>query len=111
MTPFWGFHGILSLSLAAAFKLNKAIAFAFSNISIPPLIPFIIFGSIKLGGAILGTSVKIDFDNIVENVHLLTQVKEYLVGSFALAVIVAVIFGLIGYLYLIFREKSKDEPI
>jgi len=71
----------------------------------------IIFGSIKLGGAILGTPVKIDFDNIVENVHLLTQVKEYLVGSFALAVIVAVIFGLIGYLYLIFREKSKNEPI
>jgi len=111
LTPFWGFHGILSLSLAAVFKLNKAIAFAFSNISIPPLIPFIIFGSIKLGGFILGTPVKIDFDNIVENVHLLTQVKEYLVGSFALAVIVAVIFGLIGYLYLIFREKSKNESV
>ena len=33
LTPFWGFHGILSLSLAAVFKLNKAIAFAFSNIT------------------------------------------------------------------------------
>lgn len=111
LTPFWGFHGILSLSLAAVFKLNKAIAFAFSNISIPPLIPFIIYGSLELGGLVFGTEIKIDFDNIVENVKLLTQVKEFLVGSFILATLASIVFGFTGYLYLIFRAKGKHEHI
>ncbi|WP_317039699.1 hypothetical protein [Flavobacterium degerlachei] len=31
-------------------KLNKAISFTFSNISFPPMIPFIIYGSLRLGG-------------------------------------------------------------
>ena len=111
LTPFWGFQGILSLSLAAVFKLNKAISFAFSNISIPPLIPFIIFGSIELGGFILGTDVKIDFDNIVENVKLLAQVKEFVVGSFALAALMSIVFGFTGFLYLTFRAKRTHEYI
>ncbi|MDC9723552.1 MAG: DUF2062 domain-containing protein [Urechidicola sp.] len=111
LTPFWGFHGILSLSLAAVFKLNKAIAFAFSNISIPPLIPFIIYGSLELGGLVFGTEIKLDFDNIVENVKLLKQVKEFLVGSFILATLGAIVFGTTGYLYLIFRAKNKHEHI
>ncbi len=111
LTPFWGFHGILSLSLAAVFKLNKAIAFAFSNVSIPPLIPFIIYGSLELGGLVFGTEIKIDFDNIVENVKLLKQVKEFLVGSFILATLASIIFGTTGYFYLIFRAKSNHEHI
>ena len=36
IAPFWGFQTILVLTLAAALKLNKLIAFVFSNISIPP---------------------------------------------------------------------------
>ncbi|MFK5878058.1 MAG: DUF2062 domain-containing protein [Flavobacteriaceae bacterium] len=111
LTPFWGFHGILSLSLAAIFKLNKAIAFGFSNISIPPLIPFIIYGSLELGGLVFGTEIKIDFDNIVENVKLLKQVKEFLVGSFILATLASIIFGTTGYLYLTFRAKRTHEYI
>ncbi len=111
LTPFWGFQGILSLSLAAVFKLNKAIAFAFSNISIPPLIPFIIYGSLELGGLVFGTEIKIDFDNIVENVKLLKQVKEFLVGSFILATLVSILFGTISYLYLTLRAKRMHEHI
>jgi hypothetical protein len=42
-SPLWGFHTIVVLFLAVVLKLNKAIAFAFSNVSVAPLIPFIIY--------------------------------------------------------------------
>jgi len=105
LTPFWGFHGILALSAAHALKLNKAVAFTFSNISIPPLIPFIIFGSIKIGGWLLGTTTRFNFQNLKENLKLLTNVKEYLLGSFVLAIIVSIIVGALSY--LIFKLKPK----
>src|SRR5690606_12662396 len=41
LSPFWGFPTVMVFFLAWVLRLNKLIAFAFSNISIPPLIPFI----------------------------------------------------------------------
>ena len=105
LTPLWGFHGILALSLAHFFKLNKAIAFTFSNISIPPLIPFIIFGSIKIGSWLLGTNATFDFQNLKENIKLLANIKEYLLGSVVLALIAAVLVG--SFSYIFFKLKSK----
>ncbi|MDX1720965.1 MAG: DUF2062 domain-containing protein, partial [Salegentibacter mishustinae] len=52
--PFWGLHTLLVFSLAALFKLNKVVAFLFSNISIPPLIPFIIYASYQAGSLLTG---------------------------------------------------------
>src|SRR5690606_15969568 len=45
LSPFWGFQTLIVLFLAFVFRLNKLISFAFSNVSIPPLIPFIIYAS------------------------------------------------------------------
>ncbi|UWX56673.1 DUF2062 domain-containing protein [Maribacter litopenaei] len=49
LSPFWGLHTILVLSLAILLKLNKPIAFAFSNVSLPPFIPFIVLASLQIG--------------------------------------------------------------
>lgn len=106
--PLWGLQTILVLTIAAVLKLNKVIAFAFSNISIPPLIPFIIFTSMKVGGWFLGTEVKIDLDNFSNNVELFTNVKEYIVGSFILALFTGIAFGLIGYITLKLIEKNRE---
>ena len=43
VSPFWGFHTVLALSLATVFKLNKFLSFVFSQVSIAPLAPFIPF--------------------------------------------------------------------
>jgi len=108
IAPFWGFQTILVFSLAAIFKLNKLIAFTFSNISIPPMMPFIIYGSLKLGQILIGLEKKesIDFDSISANINLLDNIKEYVVGSFALALIMALLFGLIGFIYLKIANKK-----
>lgn len=107
ISPFWGFQTILTLALAVVFKLNKAIAFAFSNISFPPLIPFIVYASYKMGNWIIGTEeISFDFDTITSNVKLLEHIKEYIVGSFALASISALFFGLLGYIFFKLRTKK-----
>ena len=106
-TPFWGFQGILTLALAAAFKLNKAIAFAFSNISIPPLIPVIIYASYKLGNWMLGTEeTSFDMENITFNIELLNNIKGYLVGSFIFGLLSALSFGSLGYMVLKLRADK-----
>ena len=107
-SPFWGFHGILAITLAAAFRLNKAIAFAFSNISIPPMIPVIIYASYKLGTWILGTEeVSFDMDNITANLKLLKGIEEYLVGSLILGFLSALILGSFSYIVLKLRANKQ----
>lgn len=110
IAPFWGFQTILVLFLAYIFKLNKVISFAFSNVSFPPFIPFIIFASLKIGSilvkseAVIFSSSNETFDTIKENLF------QYVVGSFIFATIMAVLFGFIGYILLtLFSSKRKKQ--
>lgn len=107
--PFWGFQTILVLFLAVFLKLNKAIAFAFSNISFPPFIPFIIYASLKIGSYFISSSkplilnTDMTFDDIQKNI------AQYLVGSFILATFMAVLFGLTSYLLLTLAGNLKHK--
>jgi len=111
LTPFFGFHAIIAVGLAVPLKLNKAITFAFSNISIPPMIPFIVIASVKIGNWILGTKTTFDFDNLAANIKLLANVKEYIIGSFVLAFISAITVGLTSYFIIKFRVKEVEKSI
>ncbi|MBF4471218.1 DUF2062 domain-containing protein [Flavobacterium sp. HJJ] len=107
--PFWGFQTILVLFLAVFLKLNKAIAFAFSNISFPPFIPFVIYASLKIGSYFVSSSkplilnTDMTFDDIQKNI------AQYLVGSFILATFMAVLFGLTSYLLLTLAGNLKHK--
>ena len=107
ISPFWGLHSILSIVMASVFKLNKIISFAFSNVSFPIFIPFILYGSLKIGGFILGRT-SLDFNQIDENFKIGTYLIQYVVGSFALAIIIALLFGIIGYISLQIFSKKKE---
>ncbi len=107
LSPFWGLHTLLVFGLAFLFKLNKAIAFAFSNISLPPFIPFILYFSVQMGVWITGEENFFDLENIMDNLVALKGLKTYLIGSFALATLVSVLSGLIGYLVLTQMTKRK----
>ena len=41
--PIWGFQLLIGIPLAVFFKLNKVLFITAANISIPPMIPFIIY--------------------------------------------------------------------
>lgn len=107
LSPFWGLHTLLVLGSAFLLKLNKPIAFAFSNISLPPFIPFILFASVQTGAWVLGEEHFFALENITDNLLALKGLQTYIVGSFVFATIVSVISGLIGYLTLTQMAKRK----
>ncbi|PHS67646.1 MAG: glycosyltransferase [Flavobacterium sp.] len=108
LTPFWGFHTILAISLALFFRLNKAISFAFSNVSFPPFIPFIVFLSIKIGGMILGETNDFSLEDFNENFEFAKSLKTYILGSFILAFVASIVTGLISYFLLSLYANKND---
>lgn len=107
LSPFWGFHTIIVIFLAIVLKLNKAIAFTFSNVSLPPFIPFVLYASSKMGQFVLGIEYSYTMKEMTENFEVLKHLKTYIVGSFSLATVSAIVLGVMGYFILaIFNKKQ-----
>jgi len=99
LSPFWGFHTLLVISLAVLFKLNKVLAFVASNVSLPPFIPFIIAASLFLGAPfVLGQSSILSQDLNFELVK--NNLLQYIIGSAILATTLSLISGVATFLFL-----------
>ncbi len=107
-SPLWGFHTFLAITLAVFLKLNKTISFAFSNVSFPPFIPFVIYASLELGQLIFDQTISYSLSEVIADFEGFKNIKLYIVGSFALATIGAIVFGLISYIMLSFFNKKKS---
>ncbi|WP_310992923.1 DUF2062 domain-containing protein [Aequorivita marina] len=107
LSPIWGFHTVSVLFLAILLKLNKVIAFAFSNVSLPPFIPFILYFSLKLGSWLLGENFVLSMDEIEPGPELMKYLKSYLVGSLVLSVTIALFVGFLGYVFLTLFKRKK----
>ncbi len=107
IAPFWGFQTVLVLFLAFLFRWNKMLAFTFSNISFPPMIPLIILASLQIGSFFVKGNVNfLDYQNLTFEV-IKNHTAQYLIGSFILATIAAFTFGLSSYFLLSLKAKSK----
>lgn len=107
IAPFWGFQTVLVLFLAVLFRWNKMLAFTFSNISIPPMIPFIIFGSLQIGSYFVEGNEKFsEYQNLTFE-SIKNHTAQYLVGSFILATIAAFTFGIGSFFILSLLHKTK----
>jgi glycosyltransferase involved in cell wall biosynthesis len=110
IVPIWGFQMLVALLLATLLKLNKALVLIAANISIPPMIPLIIFGSFQMGRVWAGT----DATFMIFNKNLTTEamkqnVLQYLYGSVTLAVVAGLSALLVSYVLLaIFRKERSN---
>lgn len=93
--PVWGYQMLLGVAIAHLLKLNKALFLVAANISLPPLIPFIIYGSYKIGALLVSDprndlffTSEITFELVKDNLF------QYIVGAITLA-LAAGIFGTI----------------
>ena len=109
ISPFWGFQTILLFTFAALFKLNKVIAYLSSNVSFPPFIPFIIYGSLKMGSYFVSNDVPLILDSSVTLDDIQKNATQYIVGSLILASVSALFFGFISYLLLTAFTKKHIE--
>lgn len=92
--PVWGFQMLIAVALAIPLKLNKAIVLIAANISIPPLIPLIIYLSFVIGAAILGGSAFPEFSSDLSFEDVKADLVQYYLG----AVIFATFAGLLSWL-------------
>jgi uncharacterized protein (DUF2062 family) len=107
IAPFWGFQTVIAISLAVLLGWNKVLAFAFSNVSIPPMIPFIIFGSLQMGALFVEDTARFTLGSPITTDHIKTHITQYIIGSFILATVAAILFGVGSYLLLSLSKKSK----
>ena len=107
IAPFWGFQTAVVISLAVLLRWNKLLAFTFSNISIPPMIPLVIFGSLKTGALFVEDTAQFTLGSPITLEHIKNNVVQYLIGSFVLATAAAIIFGVGSYLLLSLSKKSE----
>ena len=104
--PIWGYQMVIAGVTAHFMRLNKVVAIVFSNISIPPMIPFILYGSMVMGAWMLGMDnifslENVSFDNVFES---LTQ---YIVGSVSLAAVAGLAVFTISFLTMVVCKRKR----
>ncbi len=111
IVPLWGGQLFLSLVTAHWLKLNKLIVGTAAQISVPPMVPLIIYLSYKLGGQVLNKATTIQFSKKISFETIAGDIYIYAVGACLLAVIAGVLFGLLTFIGLkIFRKNQHATP-
>lgn len=107
--PIWGYQMICALALAHLLKLNKVMTLVAANISLPPLIPFIIFGGYWTGCRLLGSPVKLDLHDM--DLSTIGEIMlQYVVGSMAAGLVFAAATWCVTmFLLSIFRKNPNEQ--
>lgn len=111
VAPVWGYQMMIAFALAHVLKLNKVIVLVVSNISIPPMIPIILYASFKTGGLFIeANKINLQYNTGITLDVIKDNLIQYIVGSLVFGVILALILGLVAYiLLLIFRKKPAVQ--
>jgi glycosyltransferase involved in cell wall biosynthesis len=110
--PIWGFQLVAAIFLAVVLKFNKPLVIVAANISIPPMIPLIIFLSYKTGAIWMGANaMQIDFSNSITLDSIKKNLVQYIYGSITLAIVAAIAFGLLTFIFLKLIEKKRTAVL
>ena len=110
IVPIWGFQLLVGIPLAVLFRMNKVLFIAAANISIPPMIPFILYASLIMGQFIVGG--EIDHAALVstEIEDMKANAYQYVVGALLLAVLSFFTVFLLSFTLLsLFRKKRISD--
>ena len=107
IVPLWGFQLALAIFLSIILRLNKGLVIIAANISIPPMIPLIIYLSYKMGAWWMGDhAMHLVFSKNISLHDIKANLQQYVYGSITLAVAAALALGFISYLLMkIFKRK------
>lgn len=108
IVPLWGFQLLIGIPLAILFRMNKVLFIAAANISIPPMIPLILYGSFLCGQLFLtGTTDSSQLSDLsLEAIR--NNAYHYVIGACVFAVIAFIVSFLISFTLLkIFRKEPR----
>jgi glycosyltransferase involved in cell wall biosynthesis len=108
IVPLWGFQLVSAIFLAILFRLNKALVIIAANISLPPMIPVIIFASYKMGGCWMGQhALQMGYNKSISLDSIKQNLQQYIYGSITLAILAGFFFGVITFVILkTFNRKT-----
>jgi len=111
IVPIWGFQLIVGISLAILFRLNKALVILAAHISIPPMVPVILFVSHLTGAYWMGEKAQyISFSRELTFTVFQQDMTQYFLGAITLAVVVGIAGGLTAYgLLKIFKRSIPAQ--
>jgi hypothetical protein len=108
IVPIWGFQLVTAILLAFLLRLNKPLVVLAANISIPPMIPLIIYGSYRMGAiwvAPASRAADLHMNMTLHDISL--NLRQYLFGSVTLAVVAALAGAVLTFILIrIFGGKS-----
>jgi glycosyltransferase involved in cell wall biosynthesis len=104
--PIWGYQLITAIALAYVFRLNKFIVIVAANISIPPMIPIILYLSYFTGNVVLGKTPQLGMNDHLTFKTLESNLFQYIIGSIILAMILSIVIGLIVFVSLKLRRRN-----
>ncbi len=109
IVPIWGYQMIVAAFLAHIFKLNKPLVILSSNISIPPMIPLIIYGSFQAGKLFVASPVSVVLDGSLSIENIKVAALQYITGSLFLALTAGIVLGCLAYVLLRIRKNWKKN--
>jgi uncharacterized protein (DUF2062 family) len=110
IVPIWGFQMLIAIAVSVLFRLNKVLVIFAANISIPPMIPIILYLSHITGTLWMGDqAVYISFSKGITFELLQSSFLQYAAGATTLAVVAGLVFGLVTYLLLKVPRRLKNR--
>lgn len=108
--PIWGFQMLVAAAIAKLLRLNVIITLVSSNISIPPMIPVLLFMSYWIGGIFLNDSIALTWNAELTLSDIYMNLRQYLIGSILFALIAGVFMFFLSFVLLkIFRKEKKKS--
>jgi glycosyltransferase involved in cell wall biosynthesis len=106
IVPIWGYQMLTAVFLAHLLKLNKVLVVISANISLPPLIPLILYFSLRMGEFVLGNDLNLSFHSDISFETIKSALWSYVVGSIVLAIFAGVLSGLLSFSLLALSRKK-----
>jgi uncharacterized protein (DUF2062 family) len=104
----------VGITLSFLFRLNKALVIIAANISVPPILPLILFASHATGGIWLGKKAEtLPFSFSISLDMMWRNMYQYFIGAVTLSIVVGIIFGVVTYgLLKMYKKKpaSASNP-
>lgn len=107
--PLWGYQLAICIPTSYLFRLNTPLVVIAANISIPPMIPFILYASFMTGSLLvenpttdISLSKMLDWELIGKNMY------QYALGAVVLALAAGLLSGLLTWLLLRRRLRANN---
>lgn len=103
--PIWGYQMLVAAFLAHLMKLNKILVLVASNISVLPMVPFIVYGSLLMGKCFVDKPLLLTFNQHINLTTIKTGLFQYITGSIFLALSAGCLMAILAYIFLTIRRK------